>query len=112
MAGIDFNNFGKGTMRQTDASTPQSYVGSKSNQQTSMMDLTNVAEKTKTKVNTALYQLGQAIGNYAINYKKKNPVVDTLQIISEVNIKVLRNYTDNEKLLVYIGIIDKLMSFV
>lgn len=112
MAGIDFNNFGKGTMRQTDASTPQSYVGSKSNQQTSMMDLTNVAEKTKTKVNTALYQLGQAIGNYAINYKKKNPAVDTLQIISEVNTKVLRNYTDNEKLLVYIGIIDKLMSFV
>lgn len=112
MAGIDFNNFGKGTMRQTDASTPQSYVGSKSNQQISMMDLTNNAEKTKAKVNTAMYQLGQAIGNYVIQYKRKNPAIDTLQIINEVNAKVLRNYSDNDMLLVYIGIIDKLMSFV
>ena len=112
MAGIDFNNFGKGTMRQTDASTPQSYVGSKSNQQISMMDLTNNAEKTKAKVNAAMYQLGQAIGNYVIQYKRKNPSIDTLQIINEVNAKVLRNYSDNDILLVYIGIIDKLMSFV
>ena len=112
MAGIDFNNFGNNRKRQNDTPVPQSYVGSKSNQQISMMDLTNNAEKTKTNVNTALYQLGQAIGNYTIQYKKKNPAVDTLQIISEVNTKVLRNYTDNEKLLVYIGIIDKLMSFV